>query len=151
MKVAFYIGLLIILMSSCSVYKDIEVNEVRDVRIISMSDKGVEAEVDISIYNPNNYRVSIVSIDADLYVNDKDVGDAKLRRRVTLGKKSNEVHTIKLEGDYSEMSGGILETLIGSLFAKTVNLKVDGTLKGKALLVGKSFYFQVDQDVKLKR
>jgi len=114
-----------------------------------MSDKGIEAEVDIKVFNPNGYRVSIVSIDADLYVNNKDVGDARLRKKVILGKKSNEIHTIKIEGDYTDMKGGLLQTLIGGLFSQSMNIKVDGTMKGKGLLIGKSFYFQVDQDVKM--
>ena len=150
MRITLFIAFLALTCSSCNIYKDIEVREVRDIRITKMSDKGIEAEVDIKVFNPNSYKVSIVSIDADLYVNDKDMGDAKLRRRVTIGKKSNEVHTVKIEGDYSDLSGGFLQTLIGGLFSQTMNLKIDGTMKGKALLIGKSFYFQVDQDVKMK-
>ena len=73
----------------------------------------------------------------------------KDRKKVILGKKSNEVHTIKIEGDYTDMKGGLLQTLIGGLFSQSMNIKVDGTMKGKALLIGKSFYFQVDQDVKM--
>ncbi len=149
MKSTIVVTLLSILLTSCTIYKDIEVKEVRGVRITKFTDKGIEAEVDLRIFNPNNYKVSLVSVDADLYVNDKDVGDAKLNKRVTLGKKSNEVHTVKLEGDYSDMGGGLLETLIGTLFARSINFRVDGTMKGKALFVGKSFYFQVDQDVRL--
>jgi len=151
MRFTLIIAIAISFLASCNIYKDIEAQEVRAVRITEISDKGIEAEVDIKIFNPNKYKVSLVSVDADLYVNDKDVGDAKLKRRVVLGKKSNEVHTISLEGDYSEMSGGILETLLGTLFARSINLRVDGTMKGKALLIGKNFYFQVDQDVKLKQ
>ena len=150
MRITLFIAFLALTFSSCNIYKDIEVREVRDIRITKMSDKGIEAEVDIKVFNPNSYKVSIVSIDADLYVNDKDMGDAKLRRRVTIGKKSNEIHTVKIEGDYSDLSGGLLQTLIGGLFSQTMNLKIDGTMKGKALLIGKSFYFQVDQDVKMK-
>ncbi len=149
MRITLFIALLSLIFSSCNIYQDIEVQEVRDIRITKMSDKGIEAEVDIKVFNPNNFKVSIVAVDADIYVNDKDVGDAKLRRKVILGKKSNEVHTIKIEGDYTDMSGGILQTLIGGLFSQSMNFKVDGTMKGKALLIGKSFYFQVDQDVEM--
>ena len=138
-------------MASCTIYKEVEVKEVRDVRITKLTNEGVEAEVDIKFFNPNGYKVKVVSVNADLYVNDKDVGDAKLRERVVLGKKSNEIHTIKIEGDYAELNGGLLELLLGGLFSSSLNFKVDGTMKGKALMVGKSFYFKVDQDVKIKK
>ncbi len=151
MRIILTIVLAISLLSSCTIYKDVEVKEVRDVRVTKLGQEGVEAEIDVKLYNPNGYKVKVVSVNADLYVNDKDVGDAKLRQRVVLGKKSNEIHTIKLEGDYSELNGGILELLLGGLFSNSLNFKVDGTMKGKALMVGKSFYFKVDQDVKLKR
>ena len=149
MRIILFIAFIALSFSSCNVYQDIEIQEVSDIRITKMSDKGIEAEVDIKVFNPNGYRVSIVSIDADLYVNNKDVGDARLRKKVILGKKSNEIHTIKIEGDYTDMKGGLLQTLIGGLFSQSMNIKVDGTMKGKGLLIGKSFYFQVDQDVKM--
>jgi LEA14-like dessication related protein len=147
MRIILFVAFIALSFSSCNVYKDIEIQEVSDIRITKMSNKGIEAEVDIKVFNPNNFKVSIV--DVDIYVNDKDVGDAKLRKKVILGKKSNEVHTIKIEGDYTDMKGGLLQTLIGGLFSQSMNIKVDGTMKGKALLIGKSFYFQVDQDVKM--
>ena len=149
MRIILFVAFIALSFSSCNVYKDIEIQEVSDIRITKMSNKGIEAEVDIKVFNPNNFKVSIVDVDADIYVNDKDVGDAKLRKKVILGKKSNEVHTIKIEGDYTDMKGGLLQTLIGGLFSQSMNIKVDGTMKGKALLIEKSFYFQVDQDVKM--
>jgi LEA14-like dessication related protein len=99
MRIILFIAYIALSFSSCNVYKDIEIEEVSDIRITKMSDKGIEAEVDIKVFNPNNFKVSIVDVDADIYVNEKDVGDAKLRRKVILGKKSNEIHTIKIEGD----------------------------------------------------
>ena len=149
MRIILFVAFIALSFSSCNVYKDIEIQEVSDIRITKMSNKGIEAEVDIKVFNPNNFKVSIVDVDADIYVNEKDVGDAKLRRKVILGKKSNEIHTIKIEGDYTDMKGGLLQTLIGGLFSQSMNIKVDGTMKGKALLIEKSFYFQVDQDVKM--
>tara|TARA_B100000768_G_scaffold182040_1_gene208740 strand:+ start:31775 stop:32227 length:453 start_codon:yes stop_codon:yes gene_type:complete len=149
MRIILFIAFIALSFSSCNVYKDIEIQEVSDIRITKMSDKGIEAEVDIKVLNPNNFKVSIIALDADIYVNNKDVGDAQLRRKVILGRKSNEIHTIKIEGDYTDMKGGLLQTLIGGLFSQSMNIKVEGTMKGKAILIGKSFYFQVDQDVKM--
>lgn len=138
-------------LSSCQIYQEIEVREVRDIRIIEVTPDGIEAEVDLKIYNPNNYKVTILNVDADLYINGKDIGDAEINERVTIDKKANLVYTIKIEGDFTDLAGGLLESLIGSIFAQTVNLRIDGTLKGRALLIGKSVYFEVDQDVKLQK
>lgn len=150
MKIQFLVAALILFLGSCTIYQDIEVSEVRDIRIIEVTKDGLIAEVDLKIYNPNPYRLTIVNVDADLYLNDKDIGDAQINERITIGKKSSHVYTIKLEGDYTKMGGSLLEGLLGSLFSQTANLRIDGTIKGRALLIGKRVFFQVEQDVKIQ-
>ncbi|MEJ6682213.1 MAG: LEA type 2 family protein [Flavobacteriales bacterium] len=149
MRIILFIAFIALSFSSCNIYKDIETQEVSDIRITKMFDKGIFAELDIRVFNPNNFKVSIVAVDGDIYLNDKNVGNTQLRKKVILGKKSNEIHTIKIEGDYTDMRGVLLQTLIGGLFSQSMNIKVEGSMKGKALLLGKSFYFEVDQDVKM--
>jgi len=137
-------------LGSCTLYKDIEVSEVRDIRITELTKEGLVAEVDLKIYNPNPYKLTILKVDADLYLNDKDIGDAEINEKVTIDKKSNLVYTIKLDGDYTQMGGSLLEGLLGSIFAQTVNLRIDGTIKGRALFISKKVYFELDEDVKLQ-
>ena len=69
---------------------------------------------------------------------------------ISFEKLSDEYDAVFLAlGTYTDMKGGLLQTLIGGLFSQSMNIKVEGSMKGKALLTGKSFYFQVDQDVKM--
>jgi len=140
----------LLFLGSCKIYKNVEVQEVRAVRIVEVTSEGIVAEVDLKIYNPNGYKITLVNVNADLYLNEKDIGDAEINERVTIDKKSSHVYTIRLEGDYTEMGGGLLESLLGSIFSQTVNLRIDGTIKGRALLIGKNVYFEVEQDVKLE-
>ena len=151
MRVIFFTALTILLFSSCAIYQDIDVSEVRDIRIIEITKDGLTAEVDLKIYNPNRYKITVLNVDADIYLNDKDIGDAKIKRKVVIDKKSNLVYSIRLEGDYTKMGGSLLEGLLGSIFAQTVNLKIDGTIKGRALFISKRVYFQVDEDVRLNQ
>ncbi len=150
MRFNFIIAFSIFLLGSCTVYQDLEVSELRDIRIIEVTKEGLVAEVDLKIYNPNAYKVTLLNVDADLYLNDKDIGDAEIKEKITIEKKSNLVYTIKLEGDYTKMGGSLLEGLIGSLFSQTVNLKIDGTIKGRALFISKNVFFQFDEDVKIQ-
>jgi len=150
MKKSFFLLLiLLVTLSSCEVFKDIEVNDIKDVRINSFDKDGLEAEIDVEVFNPNGYKVQLVSSDVMLYVNDQKAGKVKLMERVVIPKKSREVQTVKVYSDLSEIGSGFWESLISVFFMKKAKVKVEGDVRGKALLVGKSVYINVEQDVEL--
>ena len=63
--------LIIILFSSCNVYKSVNIGGVDDVDFKGMVDNKINLELKVPITNPNGYKNKITSMDLDVTVNGK--------------------------------------------------------------------------------
>lgn len=127
----------LLIAPSCNVYKEVEVSEVKEVRIIRFDQDAVEAEVELVINNPNWYRVVLLESDVDVFINGKEVGKLQLKEKVILANKTSSTRTIVMTGDYDEISSGFLDNLLTLLFANTAKFEVIGTMKGRALMISR--------------
>ena len=66
--------LIILSLSSCSVYKSIDVGDITDVKFRGMTDNKILLDLKIPITNPNNFNLKIKSLDLDISVNGKYMG-----------------------------------------------------------------------------
>jgi len=128
---------ILLIAPSCNVYKDVEVAEVKEVKIIRFDQDAVEAEVELVINNPNWYRVVLLESDVDVFINGKEVGKLQLKEKVILANKTSSTRTIIMTGDYDDMSSGFLDNLLTLLFANTAKFEVIGTMKGRALMISR--------------
>jgi len=137
-------------ISSCTLYQDVEVIKVGDIRLTEMGKEGVKAEIDLTLKNPNSFNVKLVNSDIDVWVNNSALGKVKLAENLTIKKKSEEGLVLKLESSYDDLSPDFLSTVLALVFARNAQFRAEGYIKGRAFLVGKKVDVQVDQEVKLK-
>jgi LEA14-like dessication related protein len=149
-KVFFSLLMLSLALSSCTLYKDVEVVHVGEIRVTEMGQDGVKAEIDLTLSNPNSFNVKLVDSDIDVWVNNAPIGKVRLAENLLINKKSNEPLVLKLMSSYDDLSPDFLATALSLIFARNAQFKAEGYIKGKALLIGKKVDVQVDQEVKLK-
>lgn len=142
-------ALLIMATTSCFQYKEVEMEGVEDVRIKNLSAKGVEIEVDMKIKNPNNYKISIVDSDLDIYLKKKKMGNAIIQNKIVLPKKSSKVHTIMIKGDLKGMDLASLLGLVGIFGGGSLDVQMKGFIKAKAKGIAKKFPVDVTEKVSL--
>ena len=94
---------------SCS-YQEVKVIGIEGVKVKNVSAKGIELEATIQISNPNNYKISIVGSDLDLFIKNKKVGKAKITKKVVIHKNSNETHLLTIKSSFKEAAGGAVRT-----------------------------------------
>lgn len=131
-------------------YKDVEVLEIQNLEILNMSDDVVEIMLEVEVENPNSFKVKLIDADIDVFLNEKDMGKLKLGDTVILPKKSKSVQKLKILADAEKIQKNILSNALSFLFAKSADLKAQGTVKGKALGIGKkvdiNFERKIDMD-----
>lgn len=137
-------------LSSCNLYKDVEVTQVGEIRFTEMGQEGVKAEVDLRIDNPNSFKVKLIDSDIDVWINGMEVGKVRLAEHLTLNKKSEEDVVLKLSSDYDELSPQFLQTALSLFFANSADFKAQGYVKGKALMVSKKVDVDVEDRVMLR-
>ncbi|NNE56243.1 MAG: LEA type 2 family protein [Flavobacteriales bacterium] len=137
-------------LSSCSMYKEVEVQDITDVRVMEFSEEKVSAEVDLKVKNPNWYGVKLVKSEVYLELNGAHVGDMKLQEKVKIPRKAVSYHTLKVIAEYEDVSGSFLQNFLTLIFNPVVKMKAEGYIKGRALIIGKKVPILVEEDINLQ-
>ena len=130
--IVFPVLFLILLLSSCKDFKEISVSKIENFQVKKLTQEGIEAEVKVTINNPNTIGFSVFRSKCDVYYGGVYLGKAKLSKRVRIGANSNSEHTFKLKGKFKDMSFDLMGTLLSG---RAQNLELKGFLKA-----GKFFY-----------
>ena len=137
-------------LTSCFKYEDVVMKEVTNVSVNSFSANNIEIKVDMRIINPNNYKISIVDSDLELFVKNKKVGTSKIKDKIELPKNSDETHQIVVKTTVEDMIGTAIPVILSVLFEDSVDLQVKGEIKAHAKSLSKSFPVDFKERVKLK-
>lgn len=139
-----------ITLTSCFKYEEVVMKEVTNVSVNSFSANNIEIKVDMRIINPNNYKISIVDSDLELFVKNKKVGTSKIKDKIELPKNSDETHQIVVKTTVEDMIGTAIPVILSVLFEDSVDLQVKGEIKAHAKSLSKSFPVDFKERVKLK-
>lgn len=90
-RLIFTLPLAVLILASCSTYKDVQEPEFRDVQNVRIIDVGIlqtKAGADLVYYNPNKFSVTLSSARGDVYLDEHYLGRFDLAEKVTVGKRS---------------------------------------------------------------
>lgn len=138
-------------LTSCFKYEDVVMKEVTNVSVNSFSANQIEIKVDMRIINPNNYKISIVDSDLELFVKNKKVGTSKIKDKIELPKNSDQTHQIVVVTNVGDMIGSAIPVILSVLFDDIVDLQVKGEIKARAKSLSKSFPVDFKERVKLNK
>jgi hypothetical protein len=133
----FLVLLITILASSCTFYKEVKVNEVKEVAITRFDQAGVTATVTVAIDNPNWYKVVAQKGEVNVTLNGKPAGVIRFDERYIIPKKSTGEYTFTLDGSFdpTQGGGGFLDTLLNLIITREATFEANGELHGKAMFV----------------
>ena len=138
-------------LSSCFKYEDVTIKEVTNVEINSFSAKNIEIRVDMRIINPNNYKISIVDSDLELFVKNKKIGTSKIKDKIKLPKNSDQVYKIIVITNVEDMIGSAIPIILSVLFDDVIDLQVKGEIKARAKSLSKNFPVDFKERVRLNK
>ena len=136
-------------LSSCLQYKEVEIVNITDVGVKEISTKAINVEVAMQIKNPNKYAISIVDSDLTLFLKGKKMGTAKIKEKIKLAKKSNDIHRFTIQSSIKDIAAGALPVLMGLITKSSINLQVQGHIKAKAKGISKKVPVNFKENVKL--
>jgi len=150
MKKLFPIILAIALLVSSCTFKDIELVEMNNFKIIEFSEKKAQAEVVLTLKNSNNFAVTLSKVDVELMVNDSDVGKIKLDEKIRFPKNSTTTKSFIINGDYDKIQKNLMGNAFSIMLSKKIKLSGKGYVKGKAMMVGKKVDVDFNKTMNLK-
>jgi len=128
--------LITISLTACFNYEDVEITDVRSIKLLDMSAKGLSVESEIKISNPNSFKLSVSKSEFDFYIKGKKLGKASIDGKLKIPANSEEYHKVVLISKSKDMSPNALPILIGLTASgrDKIDFKVDGFIEGKAFL-----------------
>lgn len=93
---------LLVLLASCSSYKNVQEPEYRDiqnVRLIKVGLLQTTAGVDLVYYNPNDFGISLTNARGDVYIDNSYFGHFELDEKVQVGKRSDFIMPVVFKLD----------------------------------------------------
>ena len=133
----------------CMEYREVEVIEVSDVGIKSITLTGIEIGVSMQIKNPNNYDISIVDSDLALFAEGKKVGNAHVIEKIKIPKKSNKIHRFTVQSNTADIVSNAIPLLMSLMSKDVLAVQITGDIKAKAKGLSKRFPVDFKDKVKL--
>lgn len=142
-KLFLFFGLILLGLSSCFRIEDVEIKEIKSVKLLEFTEEGLLVESEIRIENPNSYDIKVVGSEFKVEVNKAAIGDAQIINTLSIPGKSSDYHTVKLRSTQQELSA----SAIPSLIAITASGKDELDFKVNGFIVGKVWLFKKKVDV----
>lgn len=142
---------LILSLSSCFKYEDVQILEVTNIRVLDLTTKKIEIGIDMHIVNPNKYKISITDSDLELFIKNKKIGTAKIKDIIELPKKSDQVQHIAIVTDTKDIVSGAIPVLLSLMFDESIELQVKGEIRAKAKAISKNFPVDFKERVTLNK
>jgi LEA14-like dessication related protein len=134
---------------SCLPYNEVELISVDNVEVKKFTMSGIRAEVTVKVSNPNNYKISIIDSDLDIYLNGIMMGKATIKETIVLEKKSKDSHRFTIDTNYTGASAGGLSAIMTLITSSSVNLGLKGTIKAKAKFIRKKVDVEFNERVSI--
>lgn len=144
------LGILLLAIQGCKPFEALTVKEPQNVKIQSATITNMSLVVQLPIHNPNLYPIKVKSLQAKAYINNNAVGKITNHETIKIPGKSDKVHTLKLDVDYSDIFDGGF-SLSKILRKRNLELKIDGTLKVQSFLLKKKINFQERKSLDLDK
>ena len=124
----------VFLFSGCFEYEDIEFKGINNFKMGTIKDGAVNFDLDVTLFNPNGYAISVKPSEVEVYVEDDYIGLAKLLQKVKMKRKTIALYAIPLK---LTLENGAMFKLMRYASKKEVTLNIKGKVKGAVLGVSK--------------
>lgn len=138
---------IVFLTSSCT-YENVEVEDISGVTIQKLDKDGISFTANLKVTNPNGYKIHITSTDADLFLEGRMAGKAKLEKNIAIPANFNDVIEAKIRTDFEGGSLKLIPIILGAAVSKSVNLQAKGTVKARSFIIGQKFDFDYTHEAK---
>ena len=123
------------LLNSCSVPKELEYRDFKNLTIEKMGFSSSAIKMDLIYYNPNNFGLELNRMDLDIFINNNYLGKTSQDYQISIPRREEFSIPIKIDVDMKNLLKNGFTTYLNS----EVTIKVTGTIKVGKLNVFKSF------------
>lgn len=148
-----YISVLILIatlaLSSCNIYKTIDVGDINDVKFKGLVDNVISLDLKVPITNPNNFKLKIKKLDLDISVNGKHIGKMINDTLIVVPKKFEGVVNFPVEIQVENILSSAM-SFYKLKNARQVDIGIEGNITARSFLKNKTIKVSEKQTINLK-
>ena len=132
------------------IYQDLEVLAVEDFSELRLSLDGMQARMDVDVYNPNPYAVTVTRADVKLYVNQEVVGDVTLVEDQIIRPDAQATVPLRVATRDGALGRVLKNDLMNLLRGAEVPFVAEGSVTGKAFGLSFTVPLRHDQSLNIR-
>jgi LEA14-like dessication related protein len=125
-------------ISGCGQFQEVEITEISGVKILKITEKGVDMEIGMKIKNPNGYAFTVFPSSFDIKLSGTDLGTANLQQSEKVNANSEDVHTFRISTTFDKLMEGGLASLLAIFGKNHSEIEIKGNLKVGRFIFRKS-------------
>ena len=130
-------------LSGC-LYQDLEVMAVEEFSQVRLSLEGLQAQMNVDVFNPNPFAVTVTEADVALYIEEGEVGDVTLLKPTAIRPNARATVSLQVRTRDGALGQVLKNDVLTLLRGGRLPVKAEGVVKGKAF--GLSFSFPLTHD-----
>jgi len=148
-KIKLLFPLLILFFPSCKETQPVSITAIEGAKIIKMSAKEVEFELNVKIKNPNRFGFNIHKSEFDIKFSDMEIGKAHIEKKVHINANSEIAHSFIISADLSKIVGGGIVGVLMLLQNKKATVNIKGEIVAGKLFYKKKFPVDFNQSISI--
>lgn len=141
--------LLMVGLSGC-IYEDLEVLSIEDFSDVKLGLDGMHANMEVDVFNPNPYAVTVIDADVELLVNGEVVGDVEVLESQVIRPKARATVALEVRTREGAFGRVLKNDLMNVLLGNQVTFLANGAVKGKAFGLKFSIPIHHEESMNLK-
>lgn len=133
-------------LTSCINYEEVKLTEVRDVKIVNITNNQIETKFRVVINNPNAFDINIDDTDLDFYLNEQKLGKADLIDKFKIQNNSEQEYEFRVKVDATDAVSASLNNVF-KVLAKGLQLKVSGTITTHTFIFKRKIPVEVERNL----
>lgn len=146
-KTVLLITFLTLVLSSCTSYQSVTIDNIENVKFRSLEDNVVKLDIYAKINNPNKKDIHISDININVRSDNTDLGKIQKIDKIVLAKNTSDVYRFQIESEIDDLIGGAMK-IIKLSKSKNIELHFEGYIIARAGVYRKKI--EIDQTERLR-
>lgn len=139
-------------LGACVNYEEVEITNIKSIRLVELTDRELQVETEVEIENPNSFEITLVESSFQVIVEDEAIGTASILDKVTVAGNSKEYYKLLLNSSLEDLEQNAMTNLLAITASgkENIKFKIDGYIVGKALFNKRKVHISREGEVPLK-
>lgn len=138
MRLITFVGLItLVLFTSCE-YKEVEIKNIRNFRILNIEDQRVFFAFEILLINPNSYALKVSSSDLDCSLNGSNFGKLNLGKTLRIPAGNTDYISVESSVELSGSGQNLPSLVMATVLSNSIEFGLSGEIQGGVFVFTKS-------------